>query len=305
MPKKLKNLIVNRVDLVGEGDNPKAHIALFKRKNDGSDAPGWASKLQESIEKLMGKEGVEKQVFDFEKFLKELNNEDLINRINNLPDEAVKKISDIVEKLDEEKQTAEVLEPLVKAEEGDSEVERLKSEIALLKEQLTEKNKQEEDETEEDEDVLKGLPEKIRKQVEATNARAQAAEERYQKMLDEQDTAKYVEKAKAFTNIAADSSRLGVVLKGIASTDKESYAYIEATLKAANEALAQSDIFLKETGSSSDSEAKGSAFERIEAEASELIKSDPKLTKEQAFAKVIMNDPSKYNEYQKEINEEV
>lgn len=317
MPIKLKNLLIDRVDLVGKGDNPEAHIALFKRKpEEEEEEPTWVTKIIDAISKRNRKEGDGNIMFDFQKFVADLKDQDLETRVSALPADTQKTIGEAVEKTAEESRTAAVLKDLVEKAEMAGEADRLKARIAELEQQLADAKKaapenppkEEEDEEEDDDnmnDVMKGLPPAIQKLLKDAEDRAAAAETLVKQAQDAQELAKFETVAKSLGTVITAPTKIAPVLKSISEHSAQDYAVIEAVLKAANEILEQNNLMLKEVGSgSTDGTASGDAWSQIERAATELQKADPKLTYAQSIRKAISNNPSLYDQYQKELTEE-
>lgn len=287
MPIKLKNLIVDRVDLVGQGDNPQAHIALFKRKQEEeeNETPSWVSSILDGIAKLVGKEGEKEQM-------------------------GVKDKDPIV--IEEEK---------VNKVEGETEVDRLKTRIAELEAQLAETKKAEEEmpkdeeeeempkkekpmDDEEEDEVIKGLPESVQNMLRKAQERAEKAENIAKEIQDKQEIAKYVDVAKQFPSLITTPETFGPILKNIAKNNKEDFATVEAVLKAANALLEENNILMKELGSGEGTEGTDkNAWNTVEGKAKALMEKDGTLSKERAIKKVLEMNPSMYAEYQKELIE--
>jgi len=286
VPKKLKGLLIDRVDLVTAGDNPDARVSLFKHKDPegGEHVDTIISKALKGLEEILNKwkGGSEDMPFDIKKFLE------------GLPEEQRKPLEKELNKVSAmEKDLAE----------KDTSIKTLTERVEEL-----EKTQKPGDGTDDgngagDDDVLKGLPEAVRKMVEDSQKRAEEAEKIAKQVQDEALTREYVTKAQAFTNLTMDVEKVGPVLKRIASASAEDYAEVEAILKAANELVSKNTLIMKELGSGS-SDAGGDAWAKIEAQAQELVtKSADGLTKEQAILKVLRDNPDLYTEYQKELGE--
>lgn len=141
------------------------------------------------------------------------------------------------------------------------------------------------------------MPEEITKQLDDLKKRADAAEAELKKERDERLTREYVAKAQGFANLSVNPQEFGAVLKALAEKCPDEYAKIEATLKAADEAVGKSALF-DERGRPGVSAA--SAMGKIEAAAAELRKADPTLTQAQAVEKVLDQNPGLYDEYTRE-----
>lgn len=303
MPIKLKHLLIDRVDLVGKGDNPEAHIALFKRKQEEEEEePTWVKKILDTINKRNRKEGDGNIMFDFQKFLKDLKDEALEARVSALPADVQKGLGEAIEQVAEEERNIDAMKGLVEKAEMTSETDRLKARIAQLEQQLAEAKKS----APEAEDVMKGLPEAVQKLLKDAQDRAEAAEKIAKETKDAQEVAKFVAIAKGMPSIVTVPDKVGPVLKRIADNSQEDFQAIEAVLKAANALLEENNLLLKEVGAAGEgsSTGTGSAWDQIEKEAKDLMKSDSSLTHAKAIRKAMDNNPSLYKQYQKELTEE-
>lgn len=308
MPIKLKNLIIDRVDLVGKGDNPSADIAFYKRDRNDSDSKDDEATVDAFINKIVDKltkrKGDEQPMFDFKKFVAELNDQPLADRLDKLSDDQQNSISGEVEKESDTEVRKTILSSLVRDFEKDNVIKSLESEIQAYKDAAKKAEEDEDEDEEDDEDVMKGLPESVRKIVEESNKRAEEAEKLAKRLNDEKDLEKYVQVAKSFNAVVTEPTKVGAVLKNIADNNKDDFGVIESVLKASNEALERNNILMKELGTDH-TENDGNVWQKIENEAKDIMKSDTKISKEQAISKVLRDNPSLYKDYQKEINEEV
>lgn len=131
-----------------------------------------------------------------------------------------------------------------------------------------------------------------REQREEATAIAKAERER-------RETAEFIAKAEELEHIPLAAGEFGPVLKEISElVPAETFEKLETVLKGANAALEQSDLF-RELGAGgtggSDAET------RIEKAAEQLRESDPDLTKEQAIAKALEQNPDLYVAYRREV----
>lgn len=277
MPKKLKNLVINRVDLVDAGDNPEAFITLFKRKEEEG---GWQQALDgfiKKLENLLFEKGDGKKVaFNLDEFLK------------NLPEDQRVPLQELLQKAEDNS-----------GDTKDAEIAGLKEKIAELEARLkdVDKSKPPVD------DVMKDLPEEIRKRLEESDKRADEALEKLQKMQDQAETVEYLAKARQFDSLPVKPEEFGLVLKSIAKANLDAYTKVEAVLLAANEACKKGNIIDKQIGSDG-ADSGGDAWAAVEAKAGELMKSNPSMTKEQAQTKVLRDNPELYGKYQKELRGE-
>lgn len=117
------------------------------------------------------------------------------------------------------------------------------------------------------------------------------------KAEDDAKVVEYISKAKEFDALPVKADDFGVVLKDLSEKVPESYESILTLLKSVNESMKSSDIF-KEAGSNSSGEgATGSAWEKMEGMAKEIVQKDMKMTKEQAINRVMKDNPALYREY--------
>ncbi len=129
-----------------------------------------------------------------------------------------------------------------------------------------------------------------------------AVMKRQQEQLDEAErvakaerdarlTAQYVSKAEALPMISEDKAGLATLLRTMADKlTPEEVEKVETILKAANEQIAKGDLF-SEFGKGG---AETTIAKSVEAQAAELRKNNPKLTKEQAIAQVYEDNPDLY-----------
>lgn len=324
MPKKLKDLLINRVDLVDKGDNPEANITLFKR--DDSDGGGddvnsdiFLSASNSGVEKLFNvfknlfyKEGVKDSMpkFDVKGFAKEHADEKLLDRVNKLSDDQVQKIASAMEAIDEDNRSSLVLGYEVDKREQEALIESLKKEEETEEEKARRLKMEEEEEEKRKanksipDDVLKSLSPEVRAIVEKSQQDAKEANELAKKLQMEKLEGEYIAKAKAFDAVVTQPDKVGPILKRIADVSKEDYEVIEAVLKAANEAVSKNNVIMKEFGASGE-QGGGDVWTQIERKADDLMKSDNALTKETAIAKVMDSDPVLYKRYQEELYGEV
>jgi hypothetical protein len=138
------------------------------------------------------------------------------------------------------------------------------------------------------EDVMKSLPESVRKMIEDATAAATAATEQVAKMQEEKAQSEAIAKARTVVGKATGNVDLVASLLRKASPDEA--AEIERVFKAHNTALAEAKTFeaVGDLGSDSDDAS------RITKRADDLRKQDMKLTREQAIAKAMEDDPAAY-----------
>jgi len=129
------------------------------------------------------------------------------------------------------------------------------------------------------------------KKADETAADLQKAQERITKMEDDKAREQYIRKAADIADAlpgATPDDLGGILLKTSRALTKDEQAKLETVLKGAN-ALVKSAAFA-ELGSSIPG-AEGDAYATLTAEADKLRKADPKLTPEQARARILKSDP--------------
>lgn len=297
MPKKLKQLLIDRVDLVAAGDNPGAKVSLFKEAPEGQNMEGgvglgeWIARRVAVLlkkEKEKEKEKEVNNVFELQKFL------------DTLPEDQRKALQVELAK-------GQQLETATKAL---AEKETLVASLTTQVEQLTATSAAAATGTAGTagkEDIFKGLSEEVRKVIQESQTRAEQAEAIAKRLQEASQTAEYVAKARSFQNLPVAAEVLGPILKGVAASNAEDFKTLESLLKATDEALSRNNVLLKELGTSRGA-VSGSAWTKVETLAKELVtksstSSGAKMTKEQAIASVLRDDADLYAEYQKELRE--
>lgn len=267
MPTKLKDLKIDRVDLVDKGANPDAHILLFKRKGDEG-----VMKFEEIMKKLTP----EQQTAVMEEINKakgaDMTPEEKKKKEAEMA--AMGKMKDDLAKRDQEvKDLTAKVEELTKSKTGDGEGD--------------------------DKDIFKGLNPEVKKYLEDMKKEADAAKAIVKAMEETRLIEQYTSVAKSFNALPIKAEEFGPVLKSFAQADKDSYAKLEAMLKSFNEAVSKGALF-KELGTSSSNSA--DPYAKMEAKAQELVqKSSTPLSKEQAMVQIMRTEPELYNDYIKSI----
>jgi len=150
------------------------------------------------------------------------------------------------------------------------------------------------------------IPEEVRPAVEALWKEQQEAvkkAEELEKVLkeerDKQLRKEYIQKAAdEFANLPTKPEEFGLVLKGLAEKAPEEYAKLEGVLKAANEAIEAGALYA-EVGRGG-APAGDSAVAKVEAMAAGLVQKDANLSRADALAKVLAENPQLYEQYRKE-----
>ncbi|MBW2672592.1 MAG: hypothetical protein JRD89_04135 [Deltaproteobacteria bacterium] len=151
-----------------------------------------------------------------------------------------------------------------------------------------------------------GIPEEVRPAVEALWKEQQEAvkkAEELEKILkeerDKQLRKEFIQKAAdEFANLPTKPEEFGLVLKGLAEKAPEEYTKLEGVLKAANEAIEKGALYA-EIGRGG-TPAGDSAVAKVEAMAAGLVQKDANLSRMDALAKVLAENPQLYEQYRKE-----
>jgi len=151
-----------------------------------------------------------------------------------------------------------------------------------------------------------GIPEEVRPAVEALWKEQQEAvkkAEELEKVLkeerDKQLRKEYIQKAAdEFANLPIKPEEFGLVLKGLAEKAPEEYTKLEGVLKAANEAIEKGALYA-EIGRGG-IPAGDSAIAKVEAMVNGLVQKDANLSRMDALAKVLAENPQLYEQYRKE-----
>lgn len=152
------------------------------------------------------------------------------------------------------------------------------------------------------------IPEDVRAQVEGlfksqseAVLKAEELENEINIMKAEKVRKQYISKAQSdFSNVPGiNSEDLGVLLQEIASAIPTASEKFEAVLQSVNKAMETSEV-LEEAGQMARHES-GSAWDKVEAEAKSLQKSNPDLSVFQARAKVLESNTELFHAYNQEF----
>jgi hypothetical protein len=154
------------------------------------------------------------------------------------------------------------------------------------------------------EDLLTSVPEELKEKVEQlwkSNQEAVKKAEAFEAALNEETdkriTKEFIQKSKdEYSNIPADSEKLGKILKTIHGFNKEVAEELESILKSVEGAIAKGSL-LGEIGTSQVSSS-GTVSDEVAEKAKMLVeKSESKLTFAAAYDKVLSSDPTLYKRY--------
>ncbi|WP_080840015.1 DUF1541 domain-containing protein [Cohnella massiliensis] len=150
------------------------------------------------------------------------------------------------------------------------------------------------------EDVWKGVNPEVRKRFEEMEKRAKEAEDVAKREQEARVKKEFIAKASGYRGLPIQPEEFGLVLKEIAEKSPEQFAKLEEVLKAADEAIATGKLF-EEVGKGGGSGGASDTWAKIEKAAEEMMKSDSKLTKEQAITKVAEKHPELVEAYRKGV----
>ncbi len=298
---ELKDLEVEKIAFVDEGDNPEADIAVTKRRSDG--VSGFCERLAKAFERLFkiaededggGDDGGN----DDDNADDDVDDDD---NDNNGGGEDVDKnagTGDAADKADESRKVSEKKMAIdltkLTTEELGAISEMFSKAFAPEKEDIPEDakksapedtNKGAEDASK---DVYKGLSDEIKAELDALKKRANEAEEREMMSV-----------AKKYEILGKKPEELAVTLKSLKDAGGNLYDDMIAMLDASKAAVEKAGTF-GELGKSGGTGTSGAdaAWAKIEKHAEELKKASPNLTKAEAIDKAAAEHPELVAEYE-------
>ena len=146
--------------------------------------------------------------------------------------------------------------------------------------------------------AVRSLVEKMQNATKDALAKADYAESIAKAERERRLNSEFVETAKSFDALPVDPAEFGPVLKSIAEADPVSYEKVFSVLKAANAAAL--DLF-KTTGTSARGSLDGTSVAKADEMAQALISKNADLTYEQAYERVLANNPSLYRDMIEEV----
>ncbi len=261
----LKDLVIDRVDLVDEGANSAAFVELYKRKEQSV-----VMELKEIISKMKPEHA------------------DVINKEFAKLNDSVDKLTDDKEKLEEEnKKTTEDLEKANSALTLETE-ELTKAKASLETLQEVAKGKNVEDAEAE---LIKSMPEEVKVYLEKVKVQKEAAEAELKKAKEAELENVAVAKATELKALPVEKSKLVQILKGC----DEPTIDMLTTISAAIESTVLKGIGSDKEGVGTDANA---AWDKIEEKAANVMIAE-NVTKAKAITTVIKNSPELYDEYLK------
>lgn len=281
MPYELKDLIVDRVDLVDEGANSAAFIELYKRKETTTPM---------DFEEILSK--MKPEHADVIRGVVEAKDADLAKARGDL-ESANQNLADTEGKLNaanEELAKANTELETLKAKDDSCTCDGEADENGTCKSCGKPKKSAAFDETE----TLKSMPEAARALFLKMRAQKEAAEEQIRKANEEKIEAEAVAKAAALKAIPVEQSKLVNILK---SCSPEVADLLETINKAIESTV------LDEVGKNAGNGAaigkrntSDEAWDKLEQKAEEIAKRD-NITKEKAMATALSENPGLYREY--------
>lgn len=264
-PTKLKDLKIDRVDLVDKGANPDAHIVLYKSEGGNP-------------------------IMNFEELLKSLSEEQQELIKSELGKAAEQTKEDVAKAATEQ-------EELLKAK--DDMIAELEAKMKEKEEAMKKR-----DDSQEEEDIFKGLSPVLKAQFEDVQKRAAAAEAVVKALEEEKLTKQYEEVAKSFDKLPINANEVGSIFKSLAKSDQAMYNKLETLFKSFNEMVSKGDLF-KELGSGKPGGTAQKPWDVIKSKADEMVtKGEGSVSKEQAIAAVLKEHPELYNDYVKGLYSE-
>lgn len=268
MAYELKDLIVDRVDLVDEGANSAAFIELYKRKENGK---------QMSYEEILSKMKPEhaeviQQVID--------NNTAELNKAR----EDLQSANKALGEANEELKTLKAKYCECDGEEDDNGM--CKACGKPKKKACGTKKAAAFDEVE----TLKSMPEAAREMFLKMRAQKEAAEEQIRKAAEEKAEAEAVAKAATMKSLPIEQSKLVDILKGCSPE-------VTDLLLAASKAI--DATVLEEVGKNAGNGASTTnedAWSKLEKKAREIAERDS-VTVEKAMSRALSENPDLYREY--------
>lgn len=203
MVKKLRKLLVDRVDLVTRGANPAANICFFKADEPQIEPQAKGADRVMTLDELLATLAEDQQ---------------------NLIKSALTDKDTLIADKD------------VLLSERTTEVEALKAKVTELEGTVAKSQPSEED-------IFKGASDAVRAAFEKAATEAREAREEVAKMKEAAETAEYIAKAGEFQHLPiGKAEEFGPVLRSVAKADKGSYDALVALLKASDELVAQGGL---------------------------------------------------------------
>lgn len=326
MPYKLSGLTLDRVDLVPDGSNPDAHIVLFKAKK-GKHMPASKKKVaKKPVAKKPDSRKKQKQRGD--------EDDDDDEDIDKALDDDEEDDEDLEEDEDDEEEDVEKSDDEDDDEDEDDEEDddeeekprkKSKSKKPATRKKVAKSDEDDEDLADEDDDaeddddveldeaVIKAMPKAQREQfikaMDAMNAKLARVEKRAARgerlagiEKAKRERVEFIEKAKrVIPMLPGTAEEKGELIQALYSgepVEKKTADALVKLLKSGDKAVA---TMMRETGHGrARTDEEDDAISQLREKAAALKKADPKLTKEQAFAKACDDNRELYAQYRVE-----
>lgn len=288
----LKNMRVNEISLVPEGDNPGADVLILKQRdavgiNTGvikqrfTELANAAGHLFELAAGAEGAEGVETA----STILKGL-------------DMDIEQLNDRLEEIETS------LEAVTKrAEDAEARATQLEADLAAVTKERDEAIAKgaAEGEGESEDDILKSLPEPIRKRLEDAERVARESAEAVEKAREDADRAERITKARELG--VADAEGIGGLLYRIAKgrTTAEDEGKLVELLQIAKGVADEGKVLFEAIGKASGADAGvgAEAQAKLDAAIADIRKAKPEMTEAQAYSAALEANPGLYDEIRK------
>ena len=293
MATELTDMVIDEISLVDDPANEQARVAIVKARGGAapeSDVTGALARIKKAFEDIAPAlaqtlaEGLSanEAAATAATALKEYGMD--IESLSKALEDAEAKLTALSKRADQAEAGILDAEKVIKAK--DEEITKLQAAAPAV------------DAPASDEEVLKGLPESIRKRLEASEAAALAAETAVTKMRDETERNEAIVKAKSLK--VGDPEVVGPLLLRVAKgkTTAEDAATLERVFKAVGEQSAAGDRLFRAVGADGSNAADAGDPEQVlKAKADEIRKAKPTLTGAQAYAAALEQNPDVYDAY--------
>lgn len=317
MPHRLSHLLLDRVDLVPDGSNPDAHIVLFKSKKRGH----MPAKKKITVKRAAKADSRSKSKQRGDEDEEEEEDELVAKGEDDEDDEEL--AEDDEDEADDEEEAEDEEEPArrKKSKKTPAKKKAVKKggkKAAAAAEDEDEAVEEDDDEgVEEDADddaeeikkIAKGMSDEAREaflkmRTELKDIRKETREARKMAQVEKakREKLEYIEKAKKtipyLTGTAEEKAALLQALYGDEPIDKKTADAIVKLLKTGDTAVRS---LMMETGSrNATNTTDDSPVSELREKQAEIMKAEPKLTKEQAFQKACEQNPGVFQKYRLE-----
>lgn len=291
---RLTDMEFDEISLVTRPANQLSKVILFK--SDTSTEETMTTELDNEItEDEMSKGGYGKMTMKKKK-MKPMVEEDMAEEYMEEEEPMDKNMKAMKRKVrkDEDDSTIdlpqEVYEYVEALEEANAELQEMVEKMSSDK-NVSHSN--------DDDEIMKSADPRLVQIIKATQERAEAAEMIAKAERDFRLEREFVSKASTLSHLPLESDAFGKVLKSVSEgVDAETFEAIWQVLQAANTNISNGDSF-KEIGKSTGHHNDGPSS-NVEKAANNIMASNPSLTREQAIAKAVGDDPSLYINYLRE-----